>query len=162
MDHYRTVSRKIYNVKINKMCLPNINIWNAPVSAAAMLPRIVEVRWPSNTPTWPLPSSCTLWLTNKFHLCHLHQKQDLWLEAKPRRNLLNSLTKWLGGSWRHQRTAEDIRDNRWHQISIKILEFLDIEILRYWNIGIFEYWDIEILRYRNFEIFEYLKIWILR
>ena len=30
-------------MKINKMCLPNRNIWNVPVSATAMLPRIVEV-----------------------------------------------------------------------------------------------------------------------
>ena len=39
----RTVSRKIYGVIINKMCLQNRNFWNVPVIAAAMLLRIVEV-----------------------------------------------------------------------------------------------------------------------
>ena len=43
----RSVSRMIYQ-EINKMCLPNINIWNVPGSAAVVLPRIVEV-W---TPGW--------------------------------------------------------------------------------------------------------------
>ena len=35
--------RLIYSVAIIKMCLSNVNTWNVPVSAAAMLTQIVEV-----------------------------------------------------------------------------------------------------------------------
>ena len=35
--------RQIYNVEIIKICLLNVNTLNVPVSAAAMLPQIVEV-----------------------------------------------------------------------------------------------------------------------
>ena len=43
MGTLKSVSQQIYIVKINKMCLPNRNVLNLPVSAAAMLTRIVEV-----------------------------------------------------------------------------------------------------------------------
>ena len=33
----------MYSVEITEMCLPNVNKWNVPGSAATMLPRIVEV-----------------------------------------------------------------------------------------------------------------------